>query len=128
MRHFVLVSGLVMGVGALACSAGEASNEATGSESEGGVPPYGGASASGGAPSAAGLGGAAGSLPSGGTSAGGSCQARYVVAAPVSSGDLFVMMDQSTAMSLADGSGGTRWSTTIAALSNFVQHPASAGL
>jgi hypothetical protein len=59
--------------------------------------------------------------------AGDVCKAENAAAEPVPV-DVFMMIDQSLSMAAPEPSGMSRWASVIAALTNFVQAPESAGL
>jgi hypothetical protein len=63
----------------------------------------------------------------GSTGAGGGCVGTSFAAEPVPL-DIFVMLDQSGSMNLSAGNGMSRWESVKAAITSFVQQPATAGI
>lgn len=87
----------------------------------------GGGSGTGGATTVSASGGFGTSTQSGGAGTGGGCVGKRSVAEPLPL-DLFVMLDQSGSMLQDAGNGDTRWNAVKAAITSFVQAPASDGI
>src|SRR5262245_41161919 len=127
-RRVTWATALCLGVAGCSDS-GQSPAEAT----TGGAPSMlgsGGSYSSAGGVSSPGAGGAqvtpgAGGAPLG---TGGVCSTTTTVPALPTYGDLMVLMDQSIGMGSSDGSGGTIWSATTGALSEFATAPENSGM